>query len=43
MTSSRQPSPIPDQQRRQKEYRRHGWDSDAVSAALLGSTEPTLW
>ena len=22
---------------------RHGWDSDAVSAALLGSTEPTLW
>jgi hypothetical protein len=22
---------------------RHGWDSDAVSAALLGRTEPTLW
>jgi hypothetical protein len=21
---------------------RHGWDSDAVSAALLGSAEPTL-
>jgi hypothetical protein len=21
----------------------HGWDSAAVNAALLGSTEPTLW
>ena len=22
---------------------RHGWDRDAVAAALLGSAEPTLW
>jgi len=22
---------------------RNGWDSEAVAAALLGSTEPTLW
>ena len=26
-----------------REAVRRGWDSDAVSAALLGSTEPTLW
>jgi hypothetical protein len=22
---------------------RHGWDAEAVEAALLGSTDPTLW
>jgi hypothetical protein len=26
-----------------REAVRHGWDSAAVSAALLGSTQPTLW
>ncbi len=26
-----------------REAVRHGWDADAVAAALLGSTEPTLW
>ncbi|HYB36596.1 MAG TPA: hypothetical protein VEF72_13095 [Mycobacterium sp.] len=26
-----------------REAVRNGWDADAVAAALLGSTEPTLW
>jgi hypothetical protein len=26
-----------------REAVRHGWDADAVEAALLGSTDPTLW
>lgn len=26
-----------------REAVRHGWDADAVAAALLGSPEPTLW
>lgn len=26
-----------------REAVRHGWDTDAVEAALLGSTDPTLW
>lgn len=26
-----------------REAVRHGWDAEAVEAALLGSTDPTLW
>jgi hypothetical protein len=26
-----------------REAVRHGWDAEAVQAALLGSTDPTLW